>query len=465
MLAKSTKPLIIMVMVALLTAATATMLFAAHHEGENNTYILKGGEQHWYTLTTQSDGAEVSVYMNVHPDGGASFQVATPDAVRAWTKGGDLQSVGTGTSGSGKADLAWTGNLGPAGKYHLIVEHQGDSKNPAEYEFKVSGADYSADGDYTMAGDSKESGSADAPSPEVTPAADLSTASAVSVLSNQPGRAIVSARGNHFVVDSIPPLGGPNEERNPMDLLLGAQATCSTFIYETAAQELGFAITGPLTATVQADLNPAGIASGSPNPRIQAMRIYMDVPGLSDEQKEQLKDEMMARCPLYTTMERAVPIEVSHIILTATKVAEGLSTASAVSVLSNQPGRAIVSARGNHFVVDSVPPLGGPNEERNPMDLLLGAQATCATFIYETAAQEMGIPLTGISATVEADLDPSGIKDGAVNPRVQAMRVIMDLEGATAEQAAKLQGEMEKRCPVYTTLIQSMPIEVTNVTN
>ncbi|MDX1615079.1 MAG: hypothetical protein R3300_12275, partial [Candidatus Promineifilaceae bacterium] len=34
-----------------------------------------------------------------------------------------------------------------------------------------------------------------------------------------------------------------------------------------------------------------------------------------------------------------------------------LATASVVSRLSNQAGRSIVSARGNHFVVDSVPPL------------------------------------------------------------------------------------------------------------
>ena len=34
-----------------------------------------------------------------------------------------------------------------------------------------------------------------------------------------------SGRGNQFVIDSIPPLGGPNEERNPMALLLGAFLT------------------------------------------------------------------------------------------------------------------------------------------------------------------------------------------------------------------------------------------------
>ena len=56
-----------------------------------------------------------------------------------------------------------------------------------------------------------------------------------------------------------------------------------------------------------------------------------------------------------------------------------LTTASVTSRLTNQPGRTIVTARGHHFVVDSPAPLGGPNEELNPIDLLLSALATCGT--------------------------------------------------------------------------------------
>jgi hypothetical protein len=40
-----------------------------------------------------------------------------------------------------------------------------------------------------------------------------------------------------------------------------------------------------------------------------------------------------------------------------------------------------------HVVIASVPPLEGPNEERNPPDLMLGA-ATCGSFLYERVAQE-----------------------------------------------------------------------------
>jgi uncharacterized OsmC-like protein len=141
---------------------------------------------------------------------------------------------------------------------------------------------------------------------------------------------------------------------------------------------------------------------------------------------------------------------------------EGLATASVVAQLSNQPGRAIVSARGNHFVIDSVPPLEGPNEERNPLDMILGALATCGTFIYETAAQEQDIPLTALSVTVEGDFDPRGVAGQPVDPRIQAFRVQMQLAGVDAAQADLMQVEFEKRCPVFTTLIESAPIMITN---
>ena len=86
-----------------------------------------------------------------------------------------------------------------------------------------------------------------------------------------------------------------------------------------------------------------------------------------------------------------------------------LATAKASAKLTNQPGRAIVSARGNHFIVDSVPPIEGPNEELNPLDMILGSLATCGMFIAERVAQEEAIPLEDVLVAVEGDLDASGV--------------------------------------------------------
>ena len=52
-----------------------------------------------------------------------------------------------------------------------------------------------------------------------------------------------------------------------------------------------------------------------------------------------------------------------------------LATASASARLSNEPGRALLTVRGQHAVTDSPPTLGGPNESANPVELLLSALA------------------------------------------------------------------------------------------
>jgi uncharacterized OsmC-like protein len=123
-------------------------------------------------------------------------------------------------------------------------------------------------------------------------------------------------------------------------------------------------------------------------------------------------------------------------------------------------GRAIVAARGHHLIVDSPPPLGGPNEELNPLDLLLGALATCGTFVIETAARERNIALESVTLDVEGDFDPRGVKGVAgINPMITEFRVKVSIEGATNEQKAALIEQFKVRCPVYTTLSRATAIE------
>ena len=140
-----------------------------------------------------------------------------------------------------------------------------------------------------------------------------------------------------------------------------------------------------------------------------------------------------------------------------------LATASVTTHLTNQPGRALVTARGHHFVVDSPLSLGGPNEEINPIDVLFSALATCATFICEAAAREMSVPLQAISVTVAGDFDARGLCGNGINPRIQAFRVRLALSGPTETQAEALVEAFRTRCPVYTTLSRAASIEIETV--
>jgi uncharacterized OsmC-like protein len=139
-----------------------------------------------------------------------------------------------------------------------------------------------------------------------------------------------------------------------------------------------------------------------------------------------------------------------------------LSTAAATANLV-EPMRAVVHARGNHFVVDSVPPLGSPSEETNPLDLLLGALATCPLFVYEKAAAELEIPLERIEVSAEGDLAPQGVRDGSVDPRIRGFRILIDMDGPSPEQADLLREQFMLRCPIYTTLVRAAPIDIVHV--
>lgn len=138
-----------------------------------------------------------------------------------------------------------------------------------------------------------------------------------------------------------------------------------------------------------------------------------------------------------------------------------MATMAAESGLSRAEGRAVLSARGLYTVVDSPPPLGGPNEAMNPVDLLLGALATCGTFVCETAARELGLPLQDAVVEVEADFDPRGVKgEEGISPAMEVFRVTLRLSGVTPDDGDQLATHFRRRCPVFTTLEKAAPIEL-----
>jgi len=140
--------------------------------------------------------------------------------------------------------------------------------------------------------------------------------------------------------------------------------------------------------------------------------------------------------------------------------AQDLATLKIDAQLSSEKGRSIIQARNHHFIIDSPPPLGGPNEAINPIEILFSALGSCGVLVSEKVAEELDIPLTAASASVEGDLDPRGVKGEAVNPRIQVFRVTLNLSGPTDQEAKKLVEAIKTRCPVYTTLERAAPIEL-----
>ncbi|MEZ4614284.1 MAG: YdhR family protein [Caldilineaceae bacterium] len=293
----------------------------------------------------------------------------------------------------------------------------------------------------------------------------------------RPGRVLMSARGNHWVYDSVPPINGPNEEVNPLDGMLSALIGCGMYIYEAVGIEEGIT-TDNLSATVTGQLDGRGVAGANVNPRVRAFDVTMNVDGPTADEAAMMVEAFSQRCPIYTTLALSAPISVTNVVdgeaqetiateadpivdhdILGEELTLGMPTASGRMI---EFGRSVMSARGNYWINDSVPPINGPNEEVNPLDMFVGALPACGVMIYEAVSIEEGITLNAVNATVEADLDPRGVAGADVNPRIRAFRVTVNVDGPTAEEADMMAEQFSRRCPIYTTFERSAPIEVTN---
>lgn len=134
-------------------------------DGSGDTWIqLDPGEQHWYTLVYQGHhefeeadededeeakaifvASQIEIRLDAEPDAGAGFRVVTPEQIRQWAAGEDLESCGCGTENEydEAADLTWSGNFPEAGEYYLIVQYTGDGTGAVFYTLDISGQDVS----------------------------------------------------------------------------------------------------------------------------------------------------------------------------------------------------------------------------------------------------------------------------------------------------------------------------------
>lgn len=272
------------------------------------------------------------------------------------------------------------------------------------------------------------------------------------------GRAMVTVeRGNYLIVDSVPPLGGPNIALNPTELLVGGLATCATFVAKTTleSEKLAFAM---VTATAEGDFNPKSVKTGEGDPSFKAFRIQYDIPSIDRKTQDLIKKTLPNRCPVYATLTKASKIDVTFEKAPAAPAADGLATVTVSSKIYKDGSRAHIHSRNHFLVVDSVPPLGGKNETLNPIDLVLSAQATCVLFVAEASAKKTGGVSDQFRAQVTGHFDARGVKGENVNPRIQKIEVNLEAPGLSPEDKKTVIADINKRCPIITTLKKSADI-------
>jgi uncharacterized OsmC-like protein len=144
-----------------------------------------------------------------------------------------------------------------------------------------------------------------------------------------------------------------------------------------------------------------------------------------------------------------------------------LASAVVTARLLSLHGVAVATAKNHHFIVDSPLHLGGPNEEINPVDLLLSALATHSAFVCERAAQENGITFNGLMVKVTGEFDPVGTPDGTGVPYFHSIKMQLHLSEGSASDAEHLGEIIKTRCLIYATLARAVPIklEIVSETN
>ena len=119
--------------------------------------------------------------------------------------------------------------------------------------------------------------------------------------------------------------------------------------------------------------------------------------------------------------------------------------------------------RDHSITVDEPESLGGTDKGPNPIELVLAALGTCQEITYQAYAAAMGIPLEGVSVTVEGDIDFRGFfaVDENVRSGYGAIRATVELtSSAGEEQLNQLREMVNAHCPVLDIVTNKVPVDL-----
>jgi len=122
--------------------------------------------------------------------------------------------------------------------------------------------------------------------------------------------------------------------------------------------------------------------------------------------------------------------------------------------------RSRVDVRQFSFDVDEPEALGGTDTGPNPVKLVLAALASCPEITYRLYADRLGIPLDGVSVTLEGDIDLRGFTaaDDTVRPGFTAIRGRVELDStAPRSELERLKSAVDRHCPVLDIVGNAVP--------
>lgn len=124
--------------------------------------------------------------------------------------------------------------------------------------------------------------------------------------------------------------------------------------------------------------------------------------------------------------------------------------------------------RSHELIIDEPTGIGGTDQGPTPVELILAALGACQEITYRAFATALGIPLEGVSVTVEGDIDFRGFFaiDPNVRPGFQALRVDVRLDSAASQaEIDRLIEMVNSHCPVLDMLSKPVPASLATTVN
>lgn len=107
-------------------------------------------------------------------------------------------------------------------------------------------------------------------------------------------------------------------------------------------------------------------------------------------------------------------------------------------------GRVLISARDQHLISDGPLQNGCPGEAITPAEMFLSGVAACGVELIQVLARQLEVPLTSVTARIEATQDPSAPPRQDVTI-FNAVRIDLELSGVTPEQGSDLVERFKRR--------------------
>lgn len=128
--------------------------------------------------------------------------------------------------------------------------------------------------------------------------------SARATTTQTPGRFLLSARQAHFVADASRARGGPAEAPVAAELFLSSLAACSLAVIADTARSQGVGLPSVEVATSY-EVDPAD------GTRFARVALDFRFAGVPSGQAEALVQVFKDVCPIYNTVARTTPVEIT----------------------------------------------------------------------------------------------------------------------------------------------------------